>query len=153
MTKCRYNETQFTVVNTNILIWEKRILYYVVLRYLVAWGRDRTADRAAAACEWLWLYRRSAAAAGRGVVVHGVVLVHDPGKRKISVVDMSSQLSKNPLTVESLLGAESGPDWKVTNLKAIVVKTRGNPEKKCFQIGYWYNKSRLFEIKYFKVIN
>lgn len=75
----------------------KEKIYYVVLRYLVAWGRDRTADRAAAAREWLWLGRRSAAAAGRGVVVHGVVLVHDPGKRKISVDDMSSDALKKIL--------------------------------------------------------
>lgn len=59
--------------------------------YLVAWGRDRTSDRAAAACEGLWLGRRGAAAAGRGVVVPGVVLVHDPGKRKISVHCLSSE--------------------------------------------------------------
>ena len=49
--------------------------------YLVVGGRDRTPDRAAAAGERLWLGRRgAAAAAGRGVVVPGVVLVHDPGE-------------------------------------------------------------------------
>lgn len=49
-------------------------------RYLVAGGRDRTPDGAAATCEGVWLDRRGAAAAGRRVVVPGVVLVHDPGK-------------------------------------------------------------------------
>lgn len=49
--------------------------------YLVARGRDWTSDRAAAAGEGLWLWRRRAASAGRGVVVPGVVLVHGPGKR------------------------------------------------------------------------
>lgn len=48
--------------------------------YLVAGGRDRTPDGAAATCEGVWLDRRGAAAAGRRVVVPGVVLVHDPGK-------------------------------------------------------------------------
>lgn len=52
--------------------------------YLVAGGRDRTPDRAAAAGEGLGLGRRGAAAAGRGVVIPGVVLVHDPGKKKVS---------------------------------------------------------------------
>lgn len=64
-----------------IIAWSKD---NVSLRYLVAWGRDRTSDRAAAACEGFWLGRRGAAAAGRGVVVPGVVLVHDPGERNIS---------------------------------------------------------------------
>lgn len=53
--------------------------------YLVVGGRDRTADRTAAAREGLGLWRRGAAAAGRRVVVPGVVLVHDPGRRQISV--------------------------------------------------------------------
>lgn len=78
--------------------------------YLVAWGRDRTSDRAAATCEGVWLDRRGAAAAGRRVVVPRVVLVHDPGKVDVSagasddyVVWKDSQKKKGTERLETWL--------------------------------------------------